>query len=272
MAKIAYLRIDRTPTRRFDAFVQGLDIAGFMVSMKEPRQVRPGDVMVLWNRGGTNETYADCFEQGSGTTIIVENGYIGRDKDNNQLLAIAKHGHNGSGSWNTRSDEDRWASLNIQVQPWRTSGDHILVCPNRFIGSKEMRMPRDWAEQIVTELRTLTHRPIRVRPHPGNWQVVPPKISLSQDLKDAWATVIWSSTAGVHSLIAGIPVYYFAPHWICETCAVGPDEGGLEGGNIDEPLRMDDEDRMFTLRRMAWAQWRLSEIRSGEAFKCLLQT
>lgn len=264
MHQMAYVLLDKTPANRFTAFTKGLEAAGYLVSIKPPRRIRPNDVMVLWNRGGSNEVLADCFEREGGIAVIAENGYIGRDSSNRQYLAIAKHGHNGSGLWNI-GEGSRWSRLNIPFKPWRkfSQGHHILVCPNRFIGSKEMRMPRDWVQTTVARLLELTNRPVVIRQHPGNWQVNPPKVPIEKDLEKAYCTVIWSSTAGVHSLVNGVPVVYCAPKWICS---------GAAHHSLNEPIMaVEDEDkRQQAFEDLAWAQWSLDEIYSGEAFKCLL--
>jgi hypothetical protein len=56
---------------------------------------------------------------------------------------------------------------------------------------------------------------------------------------------IWSSGSGVRALVEGIPVRYFAPHWICE---------GWRGNRVE------------ALQRMAHGQWGFEEIATGEPF------
>jgi len=86
------------------------------------------------------------------------------------------------------------------------------------------------------------------------------------DLAGAWATVIWSSSAGAHSLIAGVPVVCEAPHWICEIAAANRIEW------IDQLPRMlfSGNTREAALQLLAWAIWSVEEIESGVAFKHLL--
>ena len=117
-------------------------------------------------------------------------------------------------------------------------------------------MHPDWAEKMQERLRRATKRPIRIRRHPGNDS---PKISLSEDLKGAWAAVIWSSGAGVHALANGIPVFCDSPYWVMKEAACG--------GTVDDPVL---PDRIPHFERMADAQWTVSEIESGEPFRKLL--
>ncbi len=273
----AYCLIRQQPQYRHEAFERGLARAGYQVLHGHPNAaVAPGDVLLIWNRYGDIEGIADRFEAQGGTCIVAENGYIapggGTPKHDvragvtgKTMFALALDRHNGGGRWFIGGPE-RWAGLGIELQPWRTKGEHILVCPNRSFGTRGNIMPLDWAEQVTQELRKLTDRPIRVRPHPGNHHAGVP---LEKDFKDCWAVVIWSSSVGVHALVAGIPVICKAGWWVCED-AVWPryDAGWLDkvsGGFLASMNRR----RRMALWSMAWAQWSLEEIESGEPFALL---
>lgn len=264
MRKVAYLRIPKEPQYRASEFMTGLDAAGYIVNLKEPRLVNQGDLLLLWSRSGTNDTYATGFERSGGTVLIVENGYIGKDSYGHQYYAIAEGDHNGAGQWPTCLAKT-WDSLGIPLKPWREWGDHILVCPSRFIGSPKMRQPFDWLENTLAALRAVTDRPIRVRPHPGNWQVDPPKVPLEEDLKNCHLVVIWGSTAGVHAITQGIPVISCAPHWILKACAGDT----LTREFVEQPYIPSYVNLHIQLNRLVDAQWSLAEIRSGEAFTWL---
>jgi hypothetical protein len=163
----AYCLIRREPCYRFDAFMQGLSNAGFNPVTREPRHIREGDLLVVWNRAGTNEVLADCFERGGGTVIVAENGYIGRDSQKRQYYSLAIHGHNGSGVWYPKGPE-RFHKMGIHLEPWRLTGKNILICPNRRIGPKKFQMPENYDKHIACGLLSVTNRTIRTRPHPGN--------------------------------------------------------------------------------------------------------
>jgi hypothetical protein len=74
---------------------------------------------------------------------------------------------------------------------------------------------------------------------------------LEDDLARCGKVITWGSGAAVKALLWGIPVVSEMPHWIADQ-------------------QNTDESRLAMFRRLAWAQWRLSEIESGEAFACLL--
>jgi hypothetical protein len=71
--------------------------------------------------------------------------------------------------------------------------------------------------------------------------------------------VVWSSSAGVHALLEGIPTFCEAPFWIAKEAAAG--------GSIDAPVM---PERAPVFERLAWAQWTLQEIENGEPFRRLL--
>lgn len=253
---IAICLIRDQPHYRRHAFVEGLRVAGYSIA-QGGRPSSKKDLLVIWNRYGSNENLADQWEQNGGTVLVCENGYCGRDAGSHQLYAISAHGHNGAG-WFPIGEADRFGALGLDVAPWRaqTESGHLLVCGQRGIGSRQMASPHAWHERVIQRLQKFSKRPIRIRPHPGN---KPAPISLDSDLAGAHAVVVWSSTSGVRALLTGVPVFYDAPAWICQGAAlkIGPE--------LEAP-KCDDDARIEALRRMAWAQWTVDEIESGEPF------
>jgi hypothetical protein len=191
------------------------------------------------------------WEGDGGSVLVAENGYLSAGT---QRYAIAVHGHNGSG-WVPESDEDRFGAMGVDLKPWRAEGGHVLVCGQRGIGSPLMASPPGWHHHTARALAKRTAHPIRIREHPGN---KPPTRPLEDDLAGAHACVIWSSASGVKALTMGIPVLYAAPHWVASAAAE-------RLAAIDSPV-CDDDLRLKGLRRMAWSQWTVNEIDSGEPF------
>jgi len=254
---IAMCVIRQEPHYRRDAFVNGLRRAGYTLT-DHGRPSGKEDLLIIWNRYGANGAMADRWEDAGGTVLVAENGYIGKDSNSHQLYALAVHGHNGSGRWPV-GDEDRWTPLNIPLQPWvkRVEG-YSLICGQRGIGTKLMASPPDWHKKAYHSLSGRQLNDLRIRLHPGNNA---PTISLDQDLSGASDCVIWSSSSGVRALTLGIPVRYDAPHWVCSGAA----EKLTWSGEAKLPVG-DDDTRLAALKRMAWAQWRIAELETGEPF------
>ena len=261
----AYCLIREGPHYRHDAFVDGLRAVGYAVTNARPDARRhDNDVLVLWNRYGDFDRLATQFAGLGGRVIVAENAYCApKDAQGNPTMyAISLDGHNGSGVW-FPGDGSRFAALGLTPQPWQDNPDgHILICGQRGIGSPRMASPPGWHDAMARKLATLTKRRIVVRHHPEGPN--PPKTSLAEHMAGAWAVVIWSSASGIAALLAGIPVYYDAPRWICEHAASRPWPFGA--GTIST------EKRLAALQSMAWAQWSLDEIRAGAPFRHLLQS
>jgi hypothetical protein len=259
------------PWYRRDAFVSGLRVAGHDVRIGPPRDVDRDTAIVIWNRYADNHEIACRVEAAGGRVLVAENGYLGaggvspkfeayeRADPEHVYYAIARQWHNGGGSWDAQDGPDRFRRLGVRVKPWRTEGEHVLVCPNRSFGVPGRMMPLNWIEDVTRRLRRVTSRPIVVRPHPNDRL---PQTPLAADLENAWACVIWSSSCGVHSLIEGVPVVSEAPAWICKAAAFDqlPEKLGREHNRA----------RRAALERMAWAQWNVNEIAAGEPFRLLL--
>lgn len=258
----AWSLIRREPHYRHDAFLSGLAAAGYEVNDAAPGfPVKPGDVLVIWNRYYDREQLADRFEAEGGTVLVAENGYLRGRHDGGDYYALAVHGHNGSGQWHI-GGPGRWESLGIELKPWRTEGRHILVAPNRPFGMRGTVMPARWGEETAERLLKVTRRPVRLRLHPGNGRAAVP---LEDDLRAAWAVVVWSSSVGIKALVEGVPVVCEAPYWICRSAAV------TELRQIEMVRELRRESREEAMHMLAWAQWSIAEIASGEPFRHLLR-
>jgi hypothetical protein len=157
------------------------------------------------------------------------------------------------------SDGTRFAALGIEIKPWRSSGSHIVVCPQSAHFMKTLAgVEFDWTEQTLQRLKTVTDREIRVRP----WSANKSKSSatLAADLVGAHALVTWSSAAAVTALLAGIPVVVES-----DDCSARPMSGTLEQiENLPTP-----DGRHEWANQLADQQWSLDEFRSGFAWSAL---
>jgi hypothetical protein len=198
---------------------------------------------------------AQRVERAGGVVIVAENGYLGAGGTSpkfdvhpggpkpHHYYALARGYHNDFDTVK-RGTSARFYALSVDIKPMRDGGEYVLICPNRPFGVPERMMHPDWAQRASERWKKTQPLPVRIRSHPGNDA---PKHALAADLENAARVVVWSSSAGVHALIEGIPVTCEAPHWICKT-----------------------DDRLTALHTMAWGQWTLSEIENGTAFRHVL--
>lgn len=269
----AWIGIREQPHYRRDAFAAGLRACGYDVRFGVPDDILPGDVVCGWNRYMLWHDIATRAEAAGALYLCAENGYLGpggvspHQMEPREWYALALGGHNGSGACPS-GDSSRWDALGVDLKPWRTDGEHILVCPNRSFGRPDLIIPLRWADDVKARLERVTKRPVRIRPHPGNGKQQRP---LADDLAGAWACMIWSSSAGVQALIRGVPVVCEAPAWICRQAAIltkaPDDESMLESF----PRFGDNVARRAALRALAWAQWHVGELATGEPFARLIE-
>ena len=254
----AAVLLKENPLYRRDAFLAGMKACGYQTQHWTLDRIEPDDVLVCWNRYVQAGVEAARFERAGARVIVAENGYLGYDRRGRQLYQMALDYHNGAGRWFVGQD-DRFSDLGVKVKPWRANGRKILVMPQRIVGSDGVAMPKKpeaWFADVRAELRQYTDRPIEVRYHPGN--VTPKPLP---DWTDIHAVVIWGSSGGLKAICAGVPVVHQMPGWIGASAA----RFGLE--HIEDPFL---GDRMPMLHSVAWSQWSVEEIATGEPFARLL--
>jgi len=177
-------------------------------------------------------------------------------------------------------DETRWEKIfdakGIKLQPWRTSGEHILICTQRNGGwsMKGLDVP-SWLERTVALIKQRTDRPIVVRGHPGdrhhrvyidkNKFMLSNKPLLKQDLINCHAVVTYNSSPAVASAIEGIPVFVTDP--IADTSQAYP-VANTQLSEIENPKTFDRE---IWLQKLAMCHWNSEELVNGSAWKHIRQ-
>lgn len=241
---------------RAHVFAAGLQRHGFVVEQRWQRTPTPDDALLIWNRTRGNEPIAEIYEKAGARVIVAENGFTPPAAGKHYALFLDQH--NGAGRWFVG---DR-ARHPIPEQPWRPTGEHVLVLPQRGIGAHGVAMPSTWKTAVLERLARITDRPIVLRPHPGHRKNGEPD-TLPAQLAGAHCAVTWGSGAGIKALQAGIPVFHEFEAWI----------GAPGAARLDGQLeRCNTPDRELLWRRISWADWELPEIESGEAFDGLLNT
>lgn len=237
--KKAWLNLRHPIPKRREAFISGLERIGYAVV--ENVTTRPGDqdIFVTWNRIGAGRVTAATFEARGLPVIVTENASWGNDFGFGHWYTLAREYHNMAGRFAVGGPE-RWDSLGEVLAPWKPEGE-TLILPQRGIGPVGVAMPPDWPH--LTQKRTKA----RVRPHPGTGRCVP----LEQDLARVGHVITWGSGAAIKAVMMGIKVTSEMPQWI---------------GEQDNT----DEGRLSMFRRLAWAQWQLDELATGEPFARLL--
>ncbi len=253
----AILLIRRHVEYRTDAFEAGLKNCGYTIAntLSIPKLER-GDLVVSWNRHSGWDHHCKNATRRGASIIVVENGYIGAPAVGGKFFAMALDHHNGAGRWPVGGPE-RFLGMGVELKPWRQTGDHILILPQRGIGEPGIRQPPMWAQKTFKSISNRSKRKVRVRLHPGRIN-----IPLEPDLVNCWAAVVWASGAGIKAIAAGIPVFHDFDKWIGAGAATR-----LRHADFEKPFL---GDRLPMFERLAWSQYSIEEITSGFAFRWLL--
>jgi hypothetical protein len=186
-------------------------------------------------------------------------------------------------------DPQRWINiqkeLGVTLKPWRTQGDHILMCLQRDGGwSMAGWDVVDWALRTIQILRRHTRRPIRIRAHPGDKrarkysdrliklctgrQLGPvslstPGSSLENDFANCWAVVNHNSSPAVAAAIEGIPVFVTDADRSQARDVANRDLAKIENPNMP--------DRLPWVQRISQFHWSHQEIQDGTAWRHMRQ-
>lgn len=174
-------------------------------------------------------------------------------------------------------DPTRWQKiskdLNLKLKPWRSNGSHILICLQRNGGwSMQGLNSLNWLDQTINSIRKYSNRPIIVRAHPGDKKTkgiikikhknvfLSTKEKLTDDLIDAWATVVYNSSPSVASAIEGVPVFLTDPQ---PRNSQSFDIANTDISNIESPTLLD---RQQWIEKLSMCHWKFEELKSGEAW------
>ena len=177
-------------------------------------------------------------------------------------------------------DPKRWLQIkqdyDMDLQPWRTQGNHILICLQRNGGwSMGQTNVVQWCNHTIKRLRKYTDRPILVRAHPGDRQAlkymqkIMPGVLVSQnksittDLINCWATVTFNSSPGTVSAIEGVPVFVTDPD---PKRSQAYDIANFDIKDIENPKM---PDRQNWIEKICMCHFNYSDLRSGKAWSII---
>jgi hypothetical protein len=180
---------------------------------------------------------------------------------------------------NETPGEENWNNMrrdyNMDLKPWRTTGNHILVCLQRPLGwSMRGTDLMKWLKKTLGQIRTHSDRPILIRWHPGDWKAFPKYKStlnkfgvtvspqgrhITEDLVNCWALVCHNSTPSAVAPIEGIPAF------------ITDDPAYSQGGDIANTSLSQIEmpcmpDREQWIRKLAQCHWSFEDLRSGRCW------
>jgi hypothetical protein len=260
----------------FDAFARGAKSLGHNVVWNDPNS----DVDVIWSvlwsgRMAANKSIWERNLAQSKPTVVLEVGGIRRGT----TWKVGLNGINRDAYFGDMGNDSTRASLlSLEVKPWRTDGEYILLCGQHEKSEQWRNQPRmsRWVMETIENIQAHTDRPIIFRPHPrcrlpaiehqykNVYRQEPVKTPGSYDdfdmkFNNIYCTVSWTSNPGIHSVLNGIPAY-------TSTSSLAWDVSIKSLTNLDNPPT---PDRQQWLNDYAWTEFTVEEIASGLPLKRL---
>jgi len=238
------------------AMYEGVRSLGHDIRLAEVRY-EPCDVAIVWGVTSTKflsrSFYRDEIRAAAPHCIVMERGYVRRDTH----YACGLGDGGGFADYkNANSPGDRWERLGVNLRPWRQDGEHWLVLGQvPWDTSVQNEGYERRVQEIVHLLENSQKRPVRLRKHPA---VVGKAKPLVEDLRNCWATIALCSTAGVDSVIEGVPHIPLRRRSMVASL--------VQQWTLDEPPM---PDRTQWAHNLAYTQWTLDEMREGLPFQHL---
>lgn len=242
------------------ALRRGLERHGVAARVVPPGQAAEADFVACWGwRNGKPQ------HEAGRRVLVMERGYIG---DRFKWTSLAWNGLNGRGKVPPVDDcGARWRKhFAGQVGAWKETGDCALVM-GQVPGDMSLAGVdiQAWYGQALRAAERFG-LPVLFRPHPvaaaRGARLPPGAKALGGELAAALAraryVLTFNSNSGVDAVLAGVPSI---------VCDEGSMAWPVAGHGLDaEPP---EPDRTTWCASIAWRQWLLEEIASGEAWDYL---
>jgi len=228
------------------------------------------------NRHITNRNVVIRAQQAAGKPPwCIERAFL-LDREVYSAISIGGFCSNGG---NFRADgmpSDRWKSFGLELETWKTGGNHILLAAQVPWDAQVQGNHGAWIEATVRELRQHTDREILFRGHPKAWRQGNPYGALSRETLDemrlsvpihqspdttfeadvggAHAVVCYNSNVATLATVAGYPVFTGAP---CLADPIACRDLSL----IETPPQRDRDQWAWDL---AYRQWHVDEFREAK--------
>jgi len=237
-----------------------------------------------------NEVYE--FAENSGKPVLIREAPVLRMINNGSQTKISFDDQWNRFSWNSffadeglhpyDSSYDRWTELskkyNIEIKDWKRRGDSVLFNLQKDGDSALNRLTyngidyKEYCVEKIKEIKKYTDRPIIIRKHPLD-NIIAPYLqeiftnikfsenkNLYDDLDRSWCMVTYNSTSCVESSLYGTPTITL------DSSAVSWPVSQHSLENIEQSH---DVDRLEWCKRIAFMQWKGTELEDGYVWKLL---
>ena len=193
----------------------------------------------------------------------VDTGYIGNERSPNKSWhRIVKN--NLQHSELETFPDDRFQRVGVSLIERKKNGKNIVVAvptkkPCRYYGVDV----EQWLKETVAQIKRHTDRPIVIRRKPKTRAERVLQDPLAKHLNDAWALVTYNSISAVESVFSGVPAFALAPVNAADPVV------SKDLSQLDDPFWPDDDLRYQWACSLAYGQYHIDELRSGQALRML---
>lgn len=258
-----------------DAFVRGCVAHSIDAEVRtlKPKGPVPIDVDVVCMVGVKSRELWRQYRAAGIHTLYFDKSYS-RNGWNCWRVSINAH-HPTALLGNLTLPSDRFDRLKLDVKPWRAPNHgHILFAGSsaKYHEFYSLLDPTAYASRLVKRLAKATSRGVIYRPKPSWTGAVailgtiysPPEQSIQDVLRGAHALVTHGSNACFEAMLAGVPSIILGD-------AVAKPISSTDCASAEDPRLATDEERRQLLSNIAYFQWTLPEMASGEAWQFISQ-
>lgn len=270
LAKGAKVHGDRLEVRRTADYGEDEDGNELKWSGPHPED----DVACFFGVKGKSRRIMDDYLAVGKATLFLDKGYT-RSKGRNGHTEYTRVSVNGGDPLAYMMDQkrpgDRWERLGIELKeraPGRSG--HILLCTSsaKFHEFHKLKDPTRWAGEIAHNIETIVQdRVIVYRPKPS-WKAAVPvdrtlfttgATPIADALRGCHCVVTYGATAAADAIFAGVPAIVLGN-------AIAKPVAEVKIGALEEPTWMSLDKRLRWANAMAYCQWSITELESGEAW------
>lgn len=225
--------------------------------------------------------------------VVIETPLLNRKvKEENHYWRVGVDGYlNNQGTFyiDKTIKFDRLTKLGVSFSGWRENQNGHVLLMLQLPGDASLRGVNiyEWAEYVIEKIRKVSNKNIRIRPHPlantrpgdefyeffykiysngirGIEYSDSKNVSLEEDLRNASCSISFSSGSSIDSILNGIPTIACDPgNFSYEISSNYPEE-------VMRPKKANSEEIKEWLGKLAYHQWTVDEMYSGEPWKHLI--
>lgn len=277
-----------------ERFGEGVTGTGDRI-IKEGSNKDTGDFGITFGVGkkpSSRKKAADAYRTKNKPVVLLDLNPFSFSKKNKfhhdwHRISINSTLENETVKYTKNCDSSRWemikAELGLELKPWRSSGDHILVCLNNLNGfmlQGNNNENENLFIKIISSIREHSNRPIKIRPHPArrsSFKVIKNKfsneggmsfsdttnVSLEMDLEGAWAAVFYNSGTSTAAILNGIPIFVSK-----ENQPYTSPVANFDLSMIENPQTPEREQWLYNL---CYRIWHVKEMASGSPYSSLIK-